>query len=139
MQLEGGHQGLSQLWFGQCPKQLNPGWRLRVAGMVRRPRPPLHPLLGDRAARLARQGIFSTLHVQRYEVLERQAQPLWQWRQQLAAQLQAAAGPRQGALLAALVMGRAMAPLPEAITSAFRSAGLSHALAASGFHLSVLQ
>ena len=37
-----------------------------------------------------------------------------------------------------LVMGRAMAPLPDAITSSFRAAGLSHALAASGFHLSVL-
>ena len=60
------------------------------------------------------------------------------WRQQLAARLQASAGPRHGALLAALVMGRAMAPLPDAITSSFRSAGLSHALAASGFHLSVL-
>ena len=138
LQLEGAHQGRSQLWFRQCPKQLAPGWRLRVEGMVRRPRPPLHPLLGDRGAQLARRGIFSTLAVQRYELLERQTQPLWKWRQQLAERLQAAAGPRHGALLAALVMGRAMAPLPEAITSSFRSAGLSHALAASGFHLSVL-
>ena len=138
LQLEGAHQGRSQLWFRQCPKQLDPGWRLRVAGTVRQPRPPLHPLLGDRAAQLARQGIFSTLAVQRYELLERQTQPLWQWRQQLAARLQASAGPRHGALLSALVMGRAMAPLPDAITKSFRAAGLSHALAASGFHLSVL-
>ena len=138
LQLEGAHQGRSQLWFRRCPKQLEPGWRLRLSGTVRRPRPPLHPLLGDRAAQLARQGIFSTLAVQRYELLERQTQPLWQWRQQLAARLQASAGPRHGALLAALVMGRAMAPLPDAITGSFRAAGLSHALAASGFHLSVL-
>ena len=47
---------MSQLWFRQCPKQLDPGWRLRVAGTVRRLRPPLHPLLGDRAEQLARQG-----------------------------------------------------------------------------------
>ena len=138
LQLEGAHQGLSQLWFRQCPKQLEPGWRLRAAGQLRRPKPPLHPLLGDRAAQLARQGIFSTLAVQRHELLERQTQPLWHWRQQLAARLQASAGPRHGALLAALVMGRAMAPLPDAITRSFRAAGLSHALAASGFHLSVL-
>ncbi len=138
LQLEGAHQGRSQLWFRRCPKQLEPGWRLRLSGTVRRPRPPLHPLLGDRAAQLARQGIFSTLAVQRYELLERQTQPLWQWRQKLAARLQASAGPRHGALLAALVMGRAMAPLPDAITGSFRAAGLSHALAASGFHLSVL-
>ena len=61
LQLEGAHQGRSQLWFRQCPKQLDPGWRLQVEGALRRPRPPLHPLLGDRAAQLARQGIFSTL------------------------------------------------------------------------------
>jgi competence protein ComEC len=138
LRLEGEHQGLSQLWFRQCPKQLEPGWRLRAEGQLRRPKPPLHPLLGDGAARLARQGVFSTLAVQRFEVLERQTQPLWQWRQQLAARLQASAGPRRGALMAALVMGRAMAPLPDEISIAFRSAGLSHALAASGFHLSVL-
>ena len=83
LQLEGAHQGRSKLWFRQCPKQLEPGWRLRLSGTVRRPRPPVHPLLGDRAAQLARQGIFSTLAVQRYELLERQTQPLWQWRQQL--------------------------------------------------------
>ena len=76
LQLEGAHQGRSQLWFHHCPKQLEPGWRLRLSGTVRRPRPPLHPLLGDRAAQLARQGIFSTLAVQRYELLERQTQPL---------------------------------------------------------------
>ena len=138
LQLDGAHQGRSQLWFHQCPKQLDPGWRLQVEGMVRRPRPPLHPLLGDGAARLARQGVFSTLAVQRYQLLERQTQPFWRWRQQLAARLQASAGPRHGALLAALVMGRAIAPLSDEITNSFRSAGLSHALAASGFHLSVL-
>ena len=65
LQLDGAHQGRSQLWFHKCPKPLDPGWRLKVEGMVRRPRPPLHPLLGDGAARLARKGIFSTLAVQR--------------------------------------------------------------------------
>ena len=41
-------------------------------------------------------------------------------------------------MLAALVLGQAMVPLPAALRDAFRAAGLSHALAASGFHLSVL-
>ena len=43
-----------------------------------------------------------------------------------------------GPLLAALVMGQKMANVPEVIREDFRRAGLSHALAASGFHLSVL-
>ena len=40
--------------------------------------------------------------------------------------------------LAALVLGSAQVQLPEDIRAAFRMAGLSHAMAASGFHLSVL-
>ena len=43
-----------------------------------------------------------------------------------------------GPLLAALVMGQKMAHVPDMIREDFRRAGLSHALAASGFHLSVL-
>ena len=43
-----------------------------------------------------------------------------------------------GPLLAALVMGQKMAQVPDVIREDFRRAGLSHALAASGFHLSVL-
>ena len=43
-----------------------------------------------------------------------------------------------GPLLAALVMGQKMAQVPDMIREDFRRAGLSHALAASGFHLSVL-
>ncbi len=46
--------------------------------------------------------------------------------------------PRRGGLLAALVLGSAQVQLPEDIREAFRMTGLSHALAASGFHLSVL-
>ena len=49
-----------------------------------------------------------------------------------------AGGEEPGGLLAALVLGQAMVPLPAALRDAFRAAGLSHALAASGFHLSVL-
>jgi competence protein ComEC len=41
-------------------------------------------------------------------------------------------------VLAALVLGRAVVSLPPEVGEAFRAAGLSHALAASGFHLSVL-
>ena len=47
-------------------------------------------------------------------------------------------GPRRGGFLAALVLGSAQVQPPEDIRAAFRMAGFSHALAASGFHLSVL-
>lgn len=44
----------------------------------------------------------------------------------------------EAGVLAALVLGSAQVQLPDALRQAFRVAGLSHALAASGFHLSVL-
>ncbi|WP_025362416.1 ComEC/Rec2 family competence protein [Synechococcus sp. WH 8109] len=47
-------------------------------------------------------------------------------------------GPRRGGFLVDLVAGSAQVQLPEDIREAFRMAGLSHALAASGFHLTVL-
>ena len=47
-------------------------------------------------------------------------------------------GPRRGGFLAALVLGSAQVQLPADIREAFPMAGFSHALAASGFHLSVL-
>ena len=59
-------------------------------------------------------------------------------RRRIAAELRRAGGEEPGGLLAALVLGQAMVPLPDALREAFRAAGLSHALAASGFHLSVL-
>ncbi len=49
-----------------------------------------------------------------------------------------AGGKEPVGLLAALVLGQAMVPLPASLRGVFRAASLSHALAASGFHLSVL-
>jgi competence protein ComEC len=41
-------------------------------------------------------------------------------------------------VLSALVLGSAVSPLSAAVRESFRAAGLSHALAASGYHLTVL-
>ena len=57
---------------------------------------------------------------------------------QVAGCFQDLAGPERGGLLAALVLGRAQVELSVELRQAFRVAGLSHVLAASGFHLSVL-
>ena len=43
-----------------------------------------------------------------------------------------------GGVLSALVLGSAVSPLTSEVREAFRAAGLSHALAASGYHLTVL-
>ncbi|WP_392346261.1 ComEC/Rec2 family competence protein [Parasynechococcus sp.] len=76
--------------------------------------------------------------VESSEVLQRPWTPLADLRRDVVQRLQKAVGPRRGGFLAALVLGGAQVQLSEDIREAFRMAGLSHALAASGFHLSVL-
>lgn len=129
--------GRSELSFRTCPA-LSEGWEVRVSGQLRRPRPAPHPLLAGPAERLARQGSWTRLTVEQLEVLRRPATPIADLRRSIAARFIAAAGPERGGLLAALVLGSAVVPLPAELRADFRVAGLSHALAASGFHLSVL-
>ncbi len=129
--------GRTELRFGDCPA-LQEGWRLQVRGRLRRPLASPHPLLAAPAERLARQGAFSQLQVVGFKVLDRPATPVADLRRRMAQALVQQAGPDRGGVLAALVLGSAVVPLPAELREAFRASGLSHALAASGFHLSVL-
>ena len=129
--------GSTDLMFRACP-HLQEGWRVRVVGRLVRPQPAPHPLLNGPAERLARQGIWSRLHVEELQILQRPATPIADLRRAMAQRLIARCGAQRGGLLAALVLGSAVVPLPLELRNDFRAAGLSHALAASGFHLSVL-
>ena len=131
-------EGRTELQLPKCPAPLLQGWRVQAMGVLRRPLPAVHPLLPGSAERLARQGSWSQLRVESIEVLQRPWTPLAVLRRDVVQRLQQAVGPRRGGFLAALVLGSAQVQLPEDIRAAFRMAGLSHALAASGFHLSVL-
>lgn len=130
-------QGRSELALSHC-RELHQGWRVRVQGSLRRLQPAPHPLLAGPAERLAGQGVHTRLHVEQLEVLARPATPILALRRRIAGRLIRAAGAERGGLLAALVLGSAVVPLPIAVRESFRVAGLSHALAASGFHLTVL-
>ena len=130
--------GRTELQLPECPAPLLQGWRVQATGVLRRPLPAVHPLLPGSAERLARQGSWSQLRAESIEVLQRPWTPLADLRRDVAQRLQQAVGPRRGGFLAALVLGSAQVQLPEDIRAAFRMAGLSHALAASGFHLSLL-
>ena len=141
---DGGCQVLLQAAGGRTELQLRPcpplqeGWRVRASGVLRRPAPAPHPLLAGPAERLARQGSWTRLRVEALEVLARPATPVADLRRRIAGQFLERAGAERGGLLAALVLGSAVVPLPQELREAFRVSGLSHALAASGFHLTVL-
>jgi competence protein ComEC len=129
--------GTTELQLERCGR-LQQGWRVRLWGQLRRPRPAPHPLLAGPAERLARQGVWSQVRVSELQVLQRPATPIADLRRAIAQRLIAHAGPERGGLLAALVIGSAVVPLPVSLNESFRASGLSHALAASGFHLTVL-
>jgi competence protein ComEC len=134
---EGADGGRLELLFPACGG-LRQGWRLAVQGRWRPLPPAPHPLLAGPAERLARQGVRRRLRVESHVVLARPATPIADLRRAIAGRFGAAAGPERGGILAALVLGSAVVPLPLELREAFRASGLSHALAASGFHLTVL-
>ncbi|MEB3235725.1 MAG: ComEC/Rec2 family competence protein [Cyanobacteriota bacterium] len=130
-------RGRVELRFAPCPP-LQLGWPIEVRGVLSRPQPAPHPLLAGPAERLARQGAWSQLRVQQFRVLARPPTPVADLRRLIGQRLQRYSDPETGGVLGALVLGSAVVPLPASVRESFRAAGLSHALAASGFHLSVL-
>ena len=134
LQLE---EGRSELAFARCPP-LRQGWRVRATGSLMRLRAAPHPFLAGPAERLEGQGVRTRLQVQELHVLARPPTPILDLRHRIADRLIEAAGEERGGLLAALVLGSAVVPVPPEVREAFRASGLSHALAASGFHLTVL-
>ena len=78
------------------------------------------------------------LDVGQWSLLAKPATPVADLRRRMAQAMVARGGPEAGGVLAALVLGSAVVPVPLEVRDAFRVSGLSHALAASGFHLTVL-
>ena len=130
-------QGRVRLRFRDCP-ELQQGWRVQLEGRLRRLRHGPHPLLPGAAERLTSKGVWSEIQVERWSLIGRPPTPMADVRRHIASELRRAGGEEPGGLLAALVLGQAMVPLPASLRADFRAARLSHALAASGFHLSVL-
>ena len=130
--------GRSELTLEDCEQPLLEGAWIEVRGPLTRPQPSAHPLLSDVSQRLAAQGCWSRLRTDAIRLLHQDATPLADARRRIALWFIESAGEERGSLLAALVLGSAQVSLPERLRDGFRVAGLSHALAASGFHLSVL-
>ena len=130
--------GRSELTLEACEKPLLEGAWIEVRGPLTRPQPSAHPLLSDASRRLAAQGCWSRIRTDAIRFLRHDSTPLADARRRIARSFIETAGEERGSLLAALVLGSAQVSLPETLRDGFRVAGLSHALAASGFHLSVL-
>ena len=130
--------GRTELVMDPCPQLVRKGSWVRAQGQLGRPAVATHPLLPNPAERLAARGCWTQFRTKTVELIHQDHTPLADRRRQIAARFQELAGEHSGGLLAALVLGGAHVELSSELREAFRVAGLSHALAASGFHLSVL-
>ena len=132
------YRGLTEVVLRPCPNPPQQGWQLKLTGALAAPQSSVHPLVFGPAKRLQRLGSWSQLRARQWQVLHQSWTPIADARRLIAARFQQVAGLQRGGLLAALVLGSAQVQLPAELREAFRVAGLSHALAASGFHLSVV-
>ncbi|WP_413442931.1 ComEC/Rec2 family competence protein [Synechococcus sp. MIT S1220] len=130
--------GRIELLLRPCERAPEQGWKVEISGLLRHPPPSPHPTLEGSRDRLQREQCWSQIRAESMVVLQQPWTPFADLRRRIARRLQAVAGQERGGLLAALTVGSAQVQLPAAVRDAFRVAGLSHTLAASGFHLSVL-
>ncbi len=130
--------GRSEVIVDPCDQALRVGSWVKAAGHLVIPAVASHPLLPNPSERLAARGSWTQFRTEHVELLHQDRTPLADARRRLAARFHGMAGEPRGGLLAALVLGSAQVELSSDLRDAFRAAGLSHALAASGFHLSVL-
>lgn len=88
---------------------------------------------------LAQQGSFAGMSVRELEIRDRKSTwGGWTLRQRIRRGLVTGLGDRAGELLSALVLGAATSQVPFELQDSFRTAGLAHVTAASGFHVVVL-
>lgn len=117
-----------------------PGDRIRAHGSLRRPTNFGNPGAEDRAGALARRGIFVTGFVAGSVEIRRDPGAvggrlgLERRRAEIAARIESEVGPREAALLRAVVLGDGSAISDETRRHLVRS-GLAHLLAVSGLHV----
>ncbi|MGQ9838317.1 MAG: ComEC/Rec2 family competence protein [Cyanobacteriota bacterium] len=121
-------------------QDLHPQQRVRLTGSLYLPSPALNPGAFDFQAYLRRQGAFAGFSAQKVvpQVGGDRSWGGWRLRRRIREAFISGLGARQGNLLASLVLGSRAAQLDFDLQDAFREIGMAHALAASGFHVSLL-
>ncbi len=118
---------------------LHPGQTIALTGSLYKPKPATNPGGFDFQAYLAQSGCFAGLKGKSLEVVK--AGNPWGWwviRQKIVRSQIDWLGSPEGQLVSAMVLGGRVVDLPFDIKDQFIRIGLCHALAASGFQVSLI-
>jgi len=119
-------------------QDLNPGSIIKITGYLYQPSILQNPGQFSFQEYLNQNGAFAGLSGRDVTVLERANWGFWRLRDRMVkVHVQALDSPR-GELVSSIVLGRKAVNLTYEVQDQFLKAGLSHILAASGFHVSLL-
>lgn len=122
---------------------LEAGQTIAVTGNIYKPKPPTNPGSFDFQAYLAKEGAFAGLKGRSISIPDEQARRRWGWwaiRQRIIRAHTRWLGIPEGPFVSAMVLGGQTVNLylPAIIRDQFARIGLAHALAASGFQVSLI-
>ena len=116
-----------------------PGQTLIIEGNLYKPRSPKNLGGFDFKKYLAKQGSFSGLKGEK--IIFTGEKNYWRWttlRHRIINGFTNALGDENGLVISSMILGRRAVDLPPEIRDLFVTMGLSHVLAASGFHVALL-
>ncbi|MDJ0658467.1 MAG: ComEC/Rec2 family competence protein [Crocosphaera sp.] len=116
-----------------------PGQILMIEGNLYNPRSPKNPGAFDFKKYLAKQGAFSGLKGEK--IIFTGDKNFWGWtnlRHRIIQGFTQSLGDENGLVISSIILGRRAVDLPPDIRDLFVNIGLSHVLAASGFHVALL-
>lgn len=118
---------------------LYPGQQVAITGVLYVPKPPSNPGGFDFRQYLQRQGAFAGLSGRLVNILDKERPwGWWEVRRTIVRSHARYLGVPSGPLVSAMVLGSKAVDLPYDTRDLFIKAGLAHAIAASGFHTSLL-
>ncbi len=120
---------------------LHQGQAIAITGVLYKPKVAANPGAFDFKAYLAREGGFAGLSGRQVSWLDEQKGRQWGWwaiRQRIIRSQVNWLGSPEGPLVSSIVLGNKAVDLPYDIRDQFIQVGLAHALAASGFQVSLI-
>jgi competence protein ComEC len=123
----------------KAAKDLHPGQVVSLTGTLYRPQRATRPHGFDFMTYLARESSFAGFRGTAVRIDQAGSRwGGWAIRERIVRSLQKGTDARTGALLGALVLGKDAADVPYDLKDSFIQSGLAHALAASGFQVSLI-